>query len=154
LAENLYEAMFVVDANRGGSEFPESIRHIVGLLTRHEVKIERIEKWDERKLAYPINNVKRGIYVLVFFRADGAIIAEMRRLIHLSEDVLRFMILRAEKMSRVKGQLYDTEGNEVQAEVLVAAAEPQEAEAPQADAAGTAAEPQGTEGPQEVAPAE
>lgn len=110
MADNLYEAMFVVDSAVGGSEFPEVIQHIAGLITRHGAKIERIEKWEERKFAYPIKRVKRGIYILVFFRAEGSVIEEMRRLIGLSEQVLRALILRAESMSTVQGELYNEEG--------------------------------------------
>jgi ribosomal protein S6 len=112
LAQKLYEAMFVVDAAKGGSEFPATIRHIADLIRRHDAEIERIEKWEERKFAYPIKGIKRGIYVLVFFRAEGSVIAEMRRLIGLSEVVLRVLILKANELSEVKGQLYTAEGEE------------------------------------------
>lgn len=110
MADNLYEAMFVVDAATGGARFPDAVRHIADLLTRHGAEIERIEKWDERKLAYPIKRVKRGIYILVYFRSDGSAISEMRRMIALSEEVLRSLILKAEEPSAVKGQLFDSEG--------------------------------------------
>jgi len=110
LSTNLYEAMFVVDSARGGSKFPDTIRHIAGLLTRHGAEIERMEKWDERKLAYPIKHVRRGIYVLVYFRMDGSAIAELRHMVDLSEEVLRVLILRAEGQNPPKGDLYSPDG--------------------------------------------
>jgi ribosomal protein S6 len=55
LADNLYEAMFLVDSAKGGSEFPEIIRHIANILERAGAEIERIEQWEERKLAYRIS---------------------------------------------------------------------------------------------------
>jgi len=110
LSTNLYEAMFVVDSAKGGSKFPDTIRHIAGLLTRHGAEIERMEKWDERKLAYPIKHVRRGIYVLVYFRIDGSAIAELRHMVDLSEEVLRVLILCAEAQNPPKGDLYSPEG--------------------------------------------
>jgi len=142
LPENLYEAMFVVDAAKGGSAFPEIIRHIAGLLTRNGASVRRIEKWEERKLAYPIRSAKRGIYILVYFTADGSAISEIRRAAELSEQLLRVLILRAEKMSPVKGQLYTVEGEETEAEPTEAAETPAE-EAPQE--VPVAAEQSGTE---------
>ncbi len=108
--KNLYEAMFIIGAGKGGSEFPDTIQHIAGLLTRHDAEIERIERWDERKFSFPIKRAKRGIYVLVYFRADGEVIAEMRRLIGLSEQIPRVLILRADSMVDPRGALYDAEG--------------------------------------------
>ena len=115
MPDNLYEAMFVVDAAKGGSAFPDTIRHIAGLLTRNGADIQRMERWEERKLAYPIRRLKRGIYILVYFAAEGSAIDEIRRAADLSEEVLRVLILRAEQVSPVKGQLYSVEGEEVEA---------------------------------------
>lgn len=142
MPDNLYEAMFVVDAAKGGSAFPDTIRHIAGLLTRNGADIQRMERWEERKLAYPIRRVKRGIYILVYFAADGSAIDEIRRAADLSEEVLRVLILRAEQVSPVKGQLYSIEGEEVEApaEAPVAEAPAAGAETPAADAEKSEAE--------------
>jgi len=128
--------MFVVDAARGASAVPDVVRHIAGLMTRHEAEIERIELWDERKLAYPIQKAKRGMYFLVYFRADAQAIAELRATIRLSEQVLRLLILRAEKPGPVKGQLYTPEG-----ELTEAPPEPAAPAVPTAAPAVPSAEP-------------
>jgi ribosomal protein S6 len=126
--------MFVVDANKGGAEFPECIRHIAGLLTRHGAEIERIERWEERKLAYPIKNVKRGIYILTYFRTDGSAISELRRDIALSEEILRVLIIRPDEVSPVQGQLFSVEGEEVETPEPEAIAEVVPAAGPEEDA--------------------
>ncbi len=130
MAVKLYEAMFIVDASKGGSEFPDVVRLIAEILTRYEGQIERIEKWDERKFAYPIKNVKRGIYILVYFRVDGDAIAEIRRGVELSEDLLRVLILAVEEPSPVAGQLYSPEGEEIAPPEVPVVAAPVVAEAP------------------------
>ncbi len=127
MATNLYEGMFLVDAGKGGSDHPETIRHIAGLLDRIDADIERIEKWEERKLAYIIKRAKRGIYILVYFRADGSRIAELRRDIKLSEELLRALILRADEPDPVTGDLYSPDGNQIEErEAATAAGQPAE----------------------------
>lgn len=154
MAANLYEAMFVLDAARGASAVPDLVQHIVAQLTRHEAQIERIELWDERKLAYPVKKVKRGLYFLVYFRVDGSAIDEIRRTIRLSERILRVLILAAQEMAPVKGQLYNAEGEPVQAPEeppavpaeaapAEAAAQPAAEETVPAEQAGAEAEPEG-----------
>ncbi|NLW49387.1 MAG: 30S ribosomal protein S6 [Candidatus Brocadiaceae bacterium] len=115
MAPNLYEAMFVVDAARGTSAVPDIVRHIAGLLTRHEAQIERIELWEERKLAYPIQKAKRGMYFLVYFQAEPDAIAQIRHTVRLSEQILRVLVLRAEQVVPPKGQMYTPEGEPVAA---------------------------------------
>jgi small subunit ribosomal protein S6 len=109
--------MFLVDSEKGGDELPSSIRHISDLLQRNEADIERIEQWDERKLSYRIQGADRGIYMLVYFRAEPTRIQEMRNVINLSEDILRVLILKAEEVPPAVGQLYNADGEEIEATV-------------------------------------
>lgn len=110
MPENLYEAMFVVDAAKGGAEFANVVRHIANLLNRVEAEIVRIEKWGERKLAYRMKRAKRGIYILVYFRAGSSAVSELRHDVRLSEEILRVLVLRAEEQNPVSGELYNPEG--------------------------------------------
>jgi small subunit ribosomal protein S6 len=110
LAQNLYEAMFVVDIAKGGSEFPGVISHIADIINRQGAEIDRIEKWEERKFAYPVKGVKRGIYVLCYFEAEGEAISEIRRLFRLSEQVLRVLILKTDTKDEIQGELFNADG--------------------------------------------
>ncbi len=145
LEQKLYEAMFLIDAAKGGAELPASVRHISGLLERHDAQIERVEKWAERKLAYKIKGVERGIYVLVYFRADPVRIAELRQAIVLSEEILRVLILKAKQIPEPTGELYTPQGS-----LVVEKPEPEEqpaggSEAEEAPAVSVEAESAGEE---------
>ncbi len=136
MATKLYEAMFVVDAARGGSDFPDTVRLIAQTLQDHGAEIERIERWAERKFAYTIKGSKRGFYILVYFRAEPDAIADIREDVALSEDLLRVLILLAEHVSPVTGDLFTPDGEQlseeeaakVEAEVTKALGEQQEQE--------------------------
>jgi len=130
LKQKLYEAMFLIDAAKGGSGLPALIRHIVELLEQHEAQTEQIEKWGDRKLAYDIRGVERGIYVLVFFRADPSRIAGLRRAINLSEDILRILILQADKVVQPVGELLSRQGEPVAAKPAPPAGAPAGADVP------------------------
>ncbi len=110
MEKKLYESMFLVDSSVGEEGLPEEIRHITELLGRYEAQVERIEKWGERELAYPIGRIGRGIYILVFFHADAGKVSEIRRVFNLSERVVRFIILKAEDVPPARGSVYSEEG--------------------------------------------
>jgi len=80
------------------------------MLTRHGAQIDRIEKWSERKFAFPIRQSKRGIYVLVYFNVDGQAISKIREDIALSEEILRVLILVPLAVSPAMGEIYSPEG--------------------------------------------
>ena len=122
MAVKRYEGMFVVDSSKSGAEFPETVRLVADILQRHRADIERIEKWGERKFAYPIKRSKRGIYILTYFQAEGSAIREIREDVSLNEDILRVLIILPEKISPVTGELYTPEGEELSEEETEAVA--------------------------------
>lgn len=86
-----YEAMFVLDTGSKPLEaFQEEIRQMI---ERHGGKMQRAEKWTERRLAYPIARRKRGTFYLVFFDAPTAAIAPLEKEVHLKEAYLRLLVL-------------------------------------------------------------
>ena len=92
---NQYEAMFLFDPTYGGT-FENCEAEIGRLMERAGGEILFCRKWDERRLAYRIDGRKRGVYVLVFFKAPPDRIAPMERDAKLSEHILRLLVLRAE----------------------------------------------------------
>ena len=131
-----YEAMFLFDPSFA-ADMSKVEQEVGRLMQRAGAEIIMSDKWDERKLAYPIRHIKRGVYVLVYFRADGSVIGQLRHTINLSEEILRVLILKAEKMDPPKGQLYSPEGEPVKAEQKEAETEPA---AEQSEGAGAGSE--------------
>jgi len=92
----LYEGMFVIDAARAAREWEETLSTVTSVLEKHGASMEKGWRFDERKLAYPITRVRRGVYLLQYFNADPQSITDMREDLNLSEAVLRYMILRVD----------------------------------------------------------
>jgi small subunit ribosomal protein S6 len=95
---NQYEAMFLFDPTFGAS-FENCEAEIRRLMARAEAEILLCQRWDERRLAYKIKGRKRGVYVLVFFKAPPDKITPLERDARLSEHILRLLVLRADGMT-------------------------------------------------------
>ncbi len=95
---NQYEAMFLFDPTFGSSyeNCETEVRRILG---RAEAEVVFCRRWDERRLAYKIKGRKRGVYVLVYFKADPSKIVGVERDGQLSEQVLRLLVLRADDIT-------------------------------------------------------
>ena len=98
--KRLYEALFLVDSAQAAADWQGINDAVEKALTRHGGEIVSINKWDERKLAYEVQGKDRGTYILVYFNGDPAGITGIERDVQLSEQMIRVMILRTDKMSQ------------------------------------------------------
>lgn len=89
-----YEGMFLLDSARAAKDWEGTESLVTSVLTRYGAKFILKDKWDERKLAYPVKKQRRGTYFLAYFDAPEGSMAEMRRDLLLTDGVLRFLVLR------------------------------------------------------------
>ena len=95
---NPYETMFVV-ANKEARKSHDYLEtHIRELVEKVGGRVARIDKWDERQLAYQIDGQKEGIFYLGFVEAEGSAITNLKREAELSELILRMLVLRLDKV--------------------------------------------------------
>ena len=91
---NVYEGMFILDLTKYARD-PESVTGQPNELISEfggEVLVSQL--WDERKLAYPIKNQKKGAYWLIYFRMDGGNLVAFERQCELNDNLLRRLILK------------------------------------------------------------
>ena len=96
--KNSYEGMFLVDA--GQVSFEVACEPIHTVLERSDAEILSFKEWDDRKLAYTIEDRKRGLYVLVYFKMDPNQVVELERDVQLNERIIRLLVLRREKLTK------------------------------------------------------
>lgn len=90
---NNYELLYIID-NGAEEEVKESIiTKISAIVTDAGGKVDTLDKWGVRKLAYPINYKNEGYYVLMNFSSGSDIPAEIQRVLKITDSVLRSMIL-------------------------------------------------------------
>ncbi len=91
---NVYECMFLLDTTKVSGDVPAAAEKLHSILEKHNVEILASRPWDERRLAYPIGNHKKGLYYLTYFRAEGTEVPRLEGEFNLNEMILRTMILR------------------------------------------------------------
>ncbi|MEK7448460.1 MAG: 30S ribosomal protein S6 [Planctomycetota bacterium] len=93
MSTRTYEGLFLVDPAQAASGWDKVMAHVRELLTKEGATILKESKWAERPLAYPINDQKRGTYILIYFEAPPLSISKIKTACRLSETILREMIL-------------------------------------------------------------
>jgi len=60
-------------------------------------KVEKVDVWGKRRLAYEIAKNSEGIYAVMDMVCEPATVQELNRLLTLNESVLRTKVLRADR---------------------------------------------------------
>src|SRR5499427_9876590 len=92
----VYECMFLLDSNKVAGDVNAASKQLHALLERNQAEVLASRPWDERRLAYPIKNHKKGLYYLTYFRTEGKNIVGIERDCKLNETILRLLVLRIE----------------------------------------------------------
>lgn len=101
----LYEALFLINQTALATDSAGATAHVQEMLDRAEAETLTLQRWDERKLAYPIEGQKRGTFLIAYFNARPTQIANIERDCNLSETVLRVMFIRADHIGETELQL-------------------------------------------------
>ena len=90
-----YEGMFIFlpDEEEKRVQLMERFKGII----EEDGKIDTIDEWGVRKLAYLIDDIAEGYYVLVNFEAGVDVIEELKRVAKISDNIMRYMIIRDEE---------------------------------------------------------
>jgi small subunit ribosomal protein S6 len=59
-------------------------------------QVTNVNHWGRRRLAYPIQKQKEGYYVLMQVQLDPESIGELERNLKLTEEVIRYLLVRAD----------------------------------------------------------
>ena len=87
-----YETLFVVDLTPGEEGVKALVEKFTSLIAANGT-IEEVNEWGKRRLAYPINDMNDGYYVLVKFSASTDFPAELERIFSITDGILRSMVL-------------------------------------------------------------
>ena len=93
---NQYEVMYIIDTAVEEQARVDLINRFSGLVEKNGGKVNRVDEWGKRRLAYPINYKTEGYYVLMYMAAPAALPRELERNLQISESVLRYMVVRFE----------------------------------------------------------
>ena len=93
---NQYEVMYIIDTAVEEQARVDLINRFSGLVEKNGGKVNRVDEWGKRRLAYPIDYKTEGYYVLMYMAAPAALPRELERNLQISESVLRYMVVRFE----------------------------------------------------------
>ena len=87
-----YEVVYIMDPSLGEEAIAAMIEKFMALVETAGT-VSAIDDWGKRRLAYPINDLNEGHYVLMTFTATPELPAELDRVLKITEGIMRSMII-------------------------------------------------------------
>ena len=85
-----YETLFAISGNCSEEQTAALKEKFVNLINDNATDVN-VNEWGKRKLAYPINYVTEGYYVLVTFKSEPSFPLELERVLGITEGIIRYM---------------------------------------------------------------
>ena len=86
-----YELLYIIDIDKSEEETAAIVAKFKALIEANGTLSEH-DEWGKRKLAYLINDKSEGYYVLAKFEAAPEFPAELDRILHITDGVVRSLI--------------------------------------------------------------
>ncbi|MFM9331346.1 30S ribosomal protein S6 [Paenibacillus mesotrionivorans] len=88
-----YEVMYILRSELEQEAVQTTVEKFANIITSNGGEITKSDLMGKRRLAYEINKMRDGFYVLVHFNAEPAVVLELDRVLKISDEVIRFLIV-------------------------------------------------------------
>ena|SRR5690554_848563 len=91
-----YEIVFMVHPDQS-EQVPAMIERYTALITEDGGKVNRLEDWGRRHMAYPINKIHKAHYVLMNVECSQTAMDELTHNFRFNDAIIRDLILRRDE---------------------------------------------------------
>lgn len=100
-----YELLVLVRPDFDDEKIASIIARYSEIITNMEGTIITAEKWAKRRLAYEINRIREGIYLIFVFKGTPELSDELDRLLKIDQEIMRHMIVRIDHKLKLEQKL-------------------------------------------------
>ena len=91
-----YEVLCIIDPAQGEEGIAALVEKFKAMVEA-EGTLSSVEEWGKRRLAYPINDLMEGYYVLMNYESKPEFPAELERVMKITDGVLRCLTTAVEE---------------------------------------------------------
>ena len=91
-----YEVLYIIDPAQGEEGIAALVEKFKAMVEA-EGTLSNIDEWGKRRMAYAINDLTEGYYVLMNMETNPAFPAELERVMKITDGVLRCLVTAVEE---------------------------------------------------------
>lgn len=89
-----YEVMVILDVSLDEDVIRATVDRATSLIKSKGATLGKVDQWGRRRFAYEIKHHNEGYYVLIETAAEPPVMADLDRMLHLADEVIRHKIIR------------------------------------------------------------
>lgn len=89
-----YEVMYIIKPGFEDDKYAQTIEKYNALIQTNGGEIIKVEPWGKRRLAYEIEKLHEGYYVLMRINGSPELPQEIERNFKISDEIMRYLIVR------------------------------------------------------------
>ena len=93
---NKYESVIIINPSADEDKVKSLIDKFSDLINK-QGKVTKVDTLGKKKLAYEVKKNKEGIYVVFYFEAEPTLIAELERNYRITDEVIKFIVIKNEE---------------------------------------------------------
>jgi small subunit ribosomal protein S6 len=98
MEERLYDLIFICMPTTPEEDIAKIVSTLEQAAAERGGKVEKLEKWGTRKLAYRVSKQREGYFVYMSLRAtQGELIKELERRLKVTDAVIKYMTIRLDE---------------------------------------------------------
>ena len=120
-----YESVVIVRQETSTQQVEGLADNFENIIQENGGSIKKRENWGLRSLAYKIKKNRKGHYLLFNIDAPAIAVQELERIMHLNEDILRYLTLKvddleegpsipAQNLARIERSSHNYDNNKVE----------------------------------------
>lgn len=99
--ERIYETMFIVVPTLDEEERENVVKKVQDFIQeRLEGKIDNVDRWGIRKLAFKVKKFTEGDYTVILFRASPEKLNQLENFYHITQEIFRWQTFRREDLEK------------------------------------------------------
>ncbi len=97
-----YELLIILKPTLTEEEIKAKVDFVKEVLEKNQAQIASLQDLGMRKLGYEIDKHQRGHYFVFYYKAPPSSIAEIERIMRITEEILRFLTVKYENKKEIK----------------------------------------------------
>ena len=91
-----YEVLYIIDPAKGEEGIAALVEKFKAMVEA-EGTLSNIDEWGKRRMAYAINDLTEGYYVLMNMETKPEFPAELERVMKITDGILRCLVIAVEE---------------------------------------------------------
>lgn len=92
-----YELMYIVKPELDDQAVQQEIEKVGQLIQTNGGQVRKVTPWGKRRLAFSVKDQREGYYVVEEFDLEQAKVAEVERVLKISDTVFRHLLVRQDE---------------------------------------------------------